>query len=455
LHSRQFIAFLAMAMLPVVMEEPAAMEHSASTLTAPAAAAARLAAIPAGVLGIAFVILWSTGYPAARLALDHSAPFTLLVLRFGAAGLIFAALAGLGGVAWPRGRAALHSAVVGALSLALQFGPLYFAAARGVNVGLIALVIGTMPIVTALLGLTIFKEAVRPLQWLGFALGIGGVALAVGEGLGARHGAGAGLGAYLAVLIGLIGISTGTLYQKRHGSDVDPRSGLALQQLVAALLLLPLALYEGFRFDGSVVFLASLGWVIGVNSLAAFALLFVLLRRGALNQVATLFFLMPPVTAVIDYAVLGDALTPFKVAGLVLAALGVWLATRAARSQRAARGSSPLTPSARRMNRRRSSGARFTHESPCCASRAKGPEPWASSRSKASMALLMTATSLLRQRSYLRSTPSAPGSSPTAAASASSCASVAASSSPRFTPCPASGCTTCAASPVSATRCAT
>src|SRR5215468_785244 len=282
--------------------------------------------VPAGLLSAAFVLLWSSGYPAARIALDHSGPFTLLVLRFGGAGLIFAALAGLRRVAWPRGRAALHSALVGALQLGLQFGALYWAASKGVNIGLIALVIGTMPIVTALLGRVLFREVIRPFQWIGFALGFGGVALAVGESV--TPGRGAGPGAYLAVLAGLLAISAGTLYQKRHASNVDPRSGLAVQHLAAAVLLLPFAVHEGFRADTSAAFFASLGWVIGVNSLTTFALLFVLLRRGAVNQVATLFFLMPPVTAVIDYLLLGDALTAYKVAGLALAAFGVYLATR-------------------------------------------------------------------------------------------------------------------------------
>lgn len=198
-------------------------------------------------------------------------------------------------------------------------------AVLGVNVGMVALVIGTMPIVTALLGL-ILGEAVQPLQWLGFAFGFGGVALAVGEGIGASRGVGPG--AYVAVLCGLLAISVGTVYQKRFASDVDMRSGLALQHLVAAALLLPFAAYEGFRFERSEASIVSLGWVIGINSMAAFGLFFVLLRRGAVNQVAALFFLMPPVTALIDFAVLGDRLTLFKVAGIAAAAFGVYLATR-------------------------------------------------------------------------------------------------------------------------------
>jgi len=288
-----------------------------------------IARLPAGVLGAAFVLLWSTGYPAARIGLDHAAPFTLLVARFSCAGMIYGALALLSGATWPRGRVALHSAAVGLLQLALQFGALYLAAARGVNVGLIALVIGTMPIVTALLGLAL-GEAVRPLQWLGFAFGFTGVALAVGEGIG--PGSGAGLAASIAVVVGLLAVSVGTLYQKRYASEVDLRTGLSVQHLVAALALVPFAVHEGWAFDASPALFGSLAWMIAVNSLSAFALFFVILRRGAVNQVTTLFFLMPPVTALLDYLALGDPLSELKVSGIAVAAFGVYLATRPART---------------------------------------------------------------------------------------------------------------------------
>jgi drug/metabolite transporter (DMT)-like permease len=298
-------------------------------------------ALPAGALGMAFVLLWCTGYPAAKIALTHGGPFTLLTLRFAAAGLIWAVLAHRS-AAWPRGRSAWHSAAVGVLSLALQFGGLYLSVALGVNVGIVALVVGTMPIVTALMGLT-FGERVRSRQWLGFALGFGGVALAVAEHLG--HGAGgAGPGAYAALLLGLLGVSAGTLYQKRLASHVDLRGGLAIQHLVAALLLLPLALHEDLRIDGSTAVLASLGWMITMNSLLAFALFFVLLRRGAVSQVTSLFFLMPPVAALMDYLVLGDPFSVQQLAGLALAALGVYLATHLPASAVAPRGAGHATP---------------------------------------------------------------------------------------------------------------
>ncbi len=300
--------------------------------------------VPPAVLGTAFVILWCTGYPAAKIGLAHAGPFTLLTLRFGGAGLIYALAARAARAAWPRGAAAWHSAAIGALSLGVQFAGVYLAAALGLNVGLIALVVGTMPIVTALIGLG-SGESLRPLQWLGFALGFGGVALAVGESV--RVDAGVPLLAYLGVLVGLIGISAGTLYQSRCGSEVDLRSGLALQHAVATLLLLPLALHEGLRFDGSRPALESLGWMVCVNSFGGFGLFYLLLKRGAVNQVASLFFLMPPVTAVLDYLVLGDPLTRFQVAGFVLAALGVYLATHRRAALSTPRAAAPRSSPAR------------------------------------------------------------------------------------------------------------
>jgi drug/metabolite transporter (DMT)-like permease len=283
------------------------------------------ARLPTGALGTAFVVLWCTGYPVARIALDHCGPFTLLVLRFGFASLIYAALARYAQAPWPRGRQALHTVLIGLLQIALQFGGAYLAAALGVNVGLIALVISTMPIVAALFGLA-SGEPVLPLQWLGFVFGLGGVALALGASI--HLGGGPGLGAYLALAASLIGISLGTVYQKRCGAQVDLRSGLALQHVVATAALLPFALYEGLRLDSSVTLFVSLGWLVVINSLGGFGLFYVLLRRGAVNQVATLFFLMPPVTAVLDYLALGDVLTRWQVSGIGLAALGVYLGTR-------------------------------------------------------------------------------------------------------------------------------
>ncbi|MEP6938169.1 MAG: EamA family transporter [Rudaea sp.] len=277
-------------------------------------------------LGGAFVLLWCTGYPVGKIALAHAAPFTLLVARFGIAGMIYLALALAARQPLPRGRDAIGSALVGVFSLALQFGGVYLAIALGASAGMAALIIGIMPIATALIGLTL-GETIRPMQWAGFALGVSGVAFVVADRLGGNP---VGVGAYVALVVGLAGISIGTVVQKRLGSVIDLRSGLAIQNLVATLLLLPIAWHEGFRSDGSTAFVLSIGWLVVINSLAGFALLFLLLKRGATAEVAALFFLMPPVTAVLNYFVVGEALTAMKIAGFALAAFGVYLGTHAA-----------------------------------------------------------------------------------------------------------------------------
>src|SRR5215471_7358484 len=149
--------------------------HSKTLPALPLArSAARTDSIAA--LGSAFVVLWSTGYIAGKIALLHAGAFTLLLARFGAATLAFVLLAALAGAPLPDRRAVLHSVVVGVLSLALQFGAVYLGVQWGAEVGVAALVIGAMPLVTAALA-PWFGERVSPLQWLGLALGLGGVLL--------------------------------------------------------------------------------------------------------------------------------------------------------------------------------------------------------------------------------------------------------------------------------------
>jgi drug/metabolite transporter (DMT)-like permease len=283
------------------------------------------------ILGTSFVLLWCTGYPAGKIGLDHASPFTFLFLRFVVAGLLYILLFFIfAREAWPSWRESRHSAMTGLLSLAMQFGGVYLAISLGASAGFAALVIGVMPIVTAVFG-SLIGEPVRPLQWIGFALGFAGVALVVSDKVEANN---VQIGAYIALLVGLIGISAGTLYQKRFGSSIDLRAGLALQHLCAAFLLAPLAIHEGFRFDHSNSFYESLAWLVIVNSLGGFALLFLLIRRGAATRVAALFFMMPPVTAVMNYFVIGEPLTTPKIAGFILAAVGVYIGTHVYVSER-------------------------------------------------------------------------------------------------------------------------
>ncbi len=279
----------------------------------------------ARLAGGGFVVVWSTGYLAGKVAVAHVGPFTALVWRFVLAALVFAVLAAVSRAAWPRPRELVHSAVVGLLSLALQFGGVYAGLRLGASAGIAALVIGAMPLATAVLA-RLAGERLGGLAWFGLALGFAGVLLVLAD----RMDPGAApVTAWLSLGVGLIGIATGTLYQKRHASTPDLRVGLAVQHAAAAVALAPIALFiEGLRNDLSLAALGAIGWLVLVNSVGGFALLFALLRRGAATRVAALFYLVPPVTAAMGWLVFGETLTLVKLAGFGLAALGVYLGTR-------------------------------------------------------------------------------------------------------------------------------
>lgn len=280
----------------------------------------------ARAMAAAFVLLWCSGYPAAKLAVQHGGPFTLLFWRFALAALAFAALALVARASWPGWRALAHSAVVGLLSLAISFGGVYEGMRLGVSAGISALFIGSMPLATALFA-SLGGERLGRWQWIGLALGFLGVLLVL-EGRFDAHGADP-LG-YIASAIGLVALSLGTLYQKRHSSAIDLRIGLATQHAVATLAVLPMAGWgEHFRADWSTAYVGALAWIVVVNAVGGFALLFALIRRGAATRVAALFYLVPPVTALMGYLALGERLTPMMLPGFALVALGVWLGTRA------------------------------------------------------------------------------------------------------------------------------
>lgn len=272
-----------------------------------------------------FVLVWCTGYLAGAVAVSHGGAFTVLMLRFACSALVFAGLMMAAGVRLPAWRDSRHSAVVGVLTMGLQFGGVYAALRLGASPGLSALLIGMMPLAVALGG-RLLGERIHPRQWTGFALGLAGVLLVVAERLAQAQ---ITWTACLALLIGLVGISAGTLYQKRHASAIDLRAGLFLQNAMGVLVLLPLAAgLEGFHVEIGWPLAGALAWLVLVNSGLGFGLLFVLIRHGAASKVAALFYLVPPVTAAMSAAMLQEPLGWQEGGGFALAALGVWLASR-------------------------------------------------------------------------------------------------------------------------------
>ncbi len=271
-----------------------------------------------------FVLLWSTGFIAAKYGLPYAPPFTFLLYRFVLVAALMLAVALATRAPWPRRRAEyLHVAIAAFLVHGLYLGGVFVALDGGMPAGTSAMLVGLQPILTVFLAWVWLQERVVPRQWAGLALGLAGVYLVI------RHKVdfAGGHGGLLPSAIALAGISVGTLYQKRHAGHVDLRTGAVIQFTACALLYVPLALLLDVRTVQWVPpFLFALGWSVVVLSVGAISLLYWLLRHGAASGVARLFYLVPPVTAVESWLLFGETLDAMAIAGMLLIAVGVVLA---------------------------------------------------------------------------------------------------------------------------------
>jgi drug/metabolite transporter (DMT)-like permease len=232
----------------------------------------------------------------------------------------------LGQATWPDPATGVHVAVVGLLMHGGYLGGVFASIAHGLPAGLSALIVGLQPLLTACVVGPLLGERVRPLQWAGFILGLAGVALVLADKLAFDR---ASLGAAALSGLALVGITAGTLYQKRFCAGVDLRSGAVIQYAAATAAMLAIALpAETMRIAWTPQFAAALAWLCLPMSLGAVSLLLVLIRRGAAAKVASLFYLVPPLTALFAWALFGETLGALALAGMALAALGVALVQR-------------------------------------------------------------------------------------------------------------------------------
>ncbi|MFJ6750693.1 DMT family transporter [Streptomyces sp. NPDC091266] len=274
----------------------------------------------------ALVLVWSSGFISGKLGLRHSAPYTFAALRFAIAGAVLLVIALVSRRALPRGRQLAHLAVAGVLVQAVQFSSIYVGMDLGVPSGLAALIIALYPLTASLIAVPVLHERVTRGQCLGLVLGLGGVALAVGEGLHFDGDYLVGLGF---LVLALLGISGGTVYQKRFCQGMDPVSGNAVQLLAAAIAgLLPALFAEGFDVTFTAGYWPVLLWAALVNSIVGVGLLYGLLQRHGTSQVSSLFYLVPMVTAGFAALLLGQHLGPLTLGGLLLATVGTLLAGR-------------------------------------------------------------------------------------------------------------------------------
>lgn len=274
-----------------------------------------------------FVVLWSTGFVGTKLGLPYVEPATFLVLRFLFVLAILIPLCLLLRARWPTPRGAAHMVVAGIFLQAGYLGGVFASMAKGMPAGVSALITGLQPVITAVLGAWLLQERSTPRQWTGLALGLAGVLLVVGDRIVVDH---LGFEAIALSVLALASISLGTVWQKRYGAAVDLRTGATIQFMAAAVVLAPFALLfetREVRWTGEFVF--ALAWLVLVLSLGAIFLLLYLIRQGAATRVASLFYLVPPTTALMAWPLFGETYSLTAAAGMGLAMLAVWLVTKA------------------------------------------------------------------------------------------------------------------------------
>jgi len=259
--------------------------------------------------------------------MPHAPPMTFLCWRYALSVAGLAVWAWWARATWPSTPGAwLHLAVTGVLLQAGYLGGVWSAVKLGLSAGTTALIVCLQPVLTAIfLELHGGRGRVRPLQWTGLACGLAGVLVVVWDklGLGEVHALNLGL-----AVLALVSITAGTLYQKQYVGSTDVRSAGVVQMGAALLVSLPLSQMETEVIDWHPNLVLALAWSVLALTMGANSLLYLLIQRGAAMKVASLFYLVPPCTALMAWALFAEPLSWGLFLGFGLAALGVALVQR-------------------------------------------------------------------------------------------------------------------------------
>jgi len=274
-----------------------------------------------------FVVLWSTGFVATKYVLRDAEPLTYLAIRMAVVVVLMAVIVAVARPPWPDRSGIAHSVVAGILVHGFYLGGTAIAISHSVPAGLSALIPGLQPILTSTLANRWLGERVTPLQWTGLLLGLAGVVLILhGRPMSGEAGWG-----WLASGVSLISITLGTLYQRRYCGKIDWRAG-NLVQYVAVLIFFTAAagMFESREVHWTSEFVLAVVWQAVVLSIGSIGLLYWLIRRSAATSVASLFYLVPAVTAAMAYVLFGERLDGIAIAGMVACAAAVFLVNRRA-----------------------------------------------------------------------------------------------------------------------------
>ena len=277
------------------------------------------------LLKIAFIFLWASAFVAAKLGLSDAGPFSMLAIRFVVVAFIFASIVILFRAKWPKKNQILHIGLVGILLHGFYLGGVFFSITKGTAAGTSSLIVSLHPVLTCILATLIIKEEIKVDKWIGIVLGFIGVLIVVWPRLGGEL----PLIGFVSCIIALIAISFGTIIQKKYLENMDILGGNTVQAVFAAIFFsILLIFFEPFKFNPSKELIISMTWLILLVSLGAISILMLLIRRGEMSSTASLFFLAPPVSAILGYLVFKEELNASGIVGFIVACTGVWLVNR-------------------------------------------------------------------------------------------------------------------------------
>lgn len=276
-----------------------------------------------------FVLIWSTGFIVARYGMPYAPPLKFLAVRYALSLVCFGLWVALAKVAWPKERAQWgHLAVTGVLMQAGYLGGVWAAVHAGMGAGLVALLVGVQPVLTAI-WLSLNGGRISRRQWAGLVLGFAGLVLVVSRKFG--QGAEVNLLTMALAVFALLSITAGTLYQKRFVAPCDVRSASAVQMAAALLVTLPFAAMETQAIEWNAHSTGAMAWSVLALSLGGSSLLYMLIQRGTATAVTSLLYLVPPCTAVMAWLLFAEPITLVTLLGIGLTAIGVSLVVRSER----------------------------------------------------------------------------------------------------------------------------
>ena len=274
-----------------------------------------------------FVWLWSTGFIGAKYGLPFAPPFEFLFYRYLVVTVILGALLFFSRIPLPqRVGTWLHLSLIGLLMHGVYIAGVFVAIDRGMSSGIASVIVGVQPLLTAAVAGVLLGERVSLRQYVGLALGFIGLALTVSRSLAQGQ---LPLFGFVSCVLALFAITLGTVHQKKHGAGVDLRAGAFIQFLASTLAFgVIVLLVEERAVVWDVRFVLTLAWMCLALSIGAISVLWILIQRGAAARVASLFYLVPPVTAVEGFLLFGEALSALQLIGIAVTAGGVALANR-------------------------------------------------------------------------------------------------------------------------------